>query len=134
MWRTELINSTKQYLIITIFYGLFVVALMIALADTYLDFLSTTCALLLTFEWWRGCCFCKTIRRELAIFYDINELYFARQRWLIVKRPLFFRCAVVINIISKRNGEWRILWLMNDSFSRQDWRSLNYYLRQFITL
>jgi len=134
MWRTELINSAKQYLLIIAFYSFFIIILVTALADTDLDFLSTIFVLLLIFEWWQGYCYCKTIRRELAIFYDINQLYFDRQCWLIVKKPLFFRYAVIINIISIRNGEPRVLWLMDDSFSTQDWRSLNYFLRQFITV
>ncbi|WP_392562044.1 protein YgfX [Orbus sturtevantii] len=116
------------------FYSIFSIVLIIQLADTYLDFLSPAGLLLLIFEWWRGCCYHKTIRRELAIFYDSNELYFARQRWVIVKRPLFFRYAVIINIISIRSGKQQTLWLMDDSFSRQDWRSLHYFLRQLITI
>ncbi|WP_392560073.1 protein YgfX [Orbus mooreae] len=128
MWRAELINSVKQRYLVTLFYLLLIMALMHNLADTILDDLLFVLIILVIYQWWKGICYLKTIRGELALFYHKNQLYWSRQRWDIVKPPLFFRYAIIIHLISKRNRKKRVLFLMDDSFNCQDWHSLHYFL------
>lgn len=129
MWRTELVNSKKQYRLLTVCYGLLLIIVINAFANTLLDNMSFIAVIVLILEWWKGCCYFKSIRGELALFYPQNELYWHRQRWLIVKTPLFFRYGVIIHLVSRRNAKKRVLFLMDDSFSTEDWRSLHYFLR-----
>ncbi|RKS87738.1 toxin CptA [Orbus hercynius] len=129
MWRTQVVDSTKQWLLATLFYLTFITLIIVMLYETIFDSLIAISVILLVLEWWKACCYFKTIRGEIAIFFDSDELYWSRQRWQIIKHTLYFRYAIIIHLISKRNACRRVLFLMDDSFSRQDWRSLNYVLR-----
>lgn len=132
MWRTDLIVSKYQSILVSIFYINLGIILIFMLHNTYIDSFIFVILILLVFEWWRACCYFRTMKGELALFYQSNELYWSKQRWYITKSPLFLHHAVIIHLVSKRNGKKRILFVMNDSFSRQDWRSFNYFLRQFM--
>lgn len=129
MWRTQVVHSRKQWWFGTLCYLTFIALVITVLHETVFDSLIAISVILLVLEWWKACCYFKTIRGEIAIFYDSGELYWARQRWLVVKHTLYFRYAVIIHLMSNRNASRRVLFLMDDSFSRQDWRSLNYVLR-----
>lgn len=133
MWRTELACSCKQIILISVFYFTLLVLMIMLFQHTYLDSVSFIGVIILAFEWWRACRYSKKMRGELALFYDINQLYWSKQRWYVVKKPLFLRYAVVIHLESKRNGQKRVLFLMDDNISYQDWRSLHYFLRQWFT-
>lgn len=131
MWSTRLVCSKKQCLGITIGYLNLILMMIFLFYQTPFDSFGFIVVILLVYDWGRGYCYFKTIRGELALFYHIGELYWLKQRWFVVNRPLFFRYAVVIHLLSKRNHQKRILFLMYDSLPYQDWRSLHYFLRQF---
>ena len=99
--------------------------------QTQLDSFTMLAVMLLVIEWWRALRYFMTIRGELALFYDIKQLYWSRQRWYVVKPPLYLYFLVVINLQSIRNGKQQLLILIFNNLTYRDWRSLNYYLRQF---
>lgn len=99
--------------------------------QTQLDSFTMLAVMLLVIEWWRALRYFMTIRGEFALFYDIKQLYWSRQRWYVVKPPLYLYFLVVINLQSIRNGKQQLLILIFNNLTYQDWRSLNYYLRQF---
>lgn len=132
MWRTEIVNSSKQYMLSSLFYTLFIIILISLLNGTYFDDFIFVAVIMLVIEWWRSCCYFMTIRGELAVFYTSNEIYWSRQRWFMVRKPIYFRYGMIIPLQSKRRGNKRVLFLMSDSFNNQDWRSINYFIRQLV--
>ena len=131
MWNSQLKVSQNYFMAVSLFYVILLIALMMTFYQTQLDSFTMLAVMLLVIEWWRALRYFMTIRGELALFYDIKQLYWARQRWYVVKPPLYLYFLVVINLQSIRNGKQQLLILIFNNLTNQDWRSLNYYLRQF---
>ncbi|WP_276902284.1 protein YgfX [Frischella perrara] len=131
MWNSQLKVSQNHFMAVSLFYVILLITLMMTFYQTQLDTFTMLAVLLLVLEWWRALRYFMTIRGELALFYDIKQLYWSRQRWYVVKPPLYLYFLVVINLQSIRNGKQQLLILIFNNLTNQDWRSLNYYLRQF---
>ena len=131
MWNSQLKVSQKHFLAVSLFYVILLITLMMTFYQTQLDTFTMLAVLLLVIEWWRALRYFMMIRGELALFYDIKQLYWSRQRWYVVKPPLYLYFLVVINLQSIRNGKQQLLILIFNNLTYRDWRSLNYYLRQF---
>ncbi|WP_276921036.1 protein YgfX [Frischella perrara] len=131
MWNSQLKVSQNHFMAVSLFYVILLITLMMTFYQTQLDSFTMLAVLLLVLEWWRALRYFMTIRGELALFYDIKQLYWSRQRWYVVKPPLYLYFLVVINLQSIRNGKQQLLILIFNNLTNQDWRSLNYYLRQF---
>lgn len=131
MWNSQLKVSQNHFMAVSLFYVILLITLMMTFYQTQLDTFTMLAVLLLVIEWWRALRYFMTIRGELALFYDIKQLYWSRQRWYVVKPPLYLYFLVVINLQSIRNGKQQLLILIFNNLTNQDWRSLNYYLRQF---
>lgn len=131
MWNSQLKVSQNHFMAVSLFYVILLITLMMTFYQTQLDTFTMLAVLLLVLEWWRALRYFMTIRGELALFYDIKQLYWSRQRWYVVKPPLYLYFLVVINLQSIRNGKQQLLILIINNLTYQDWRSLNYYLRQF---
>lgn len=131
MWNSQLKVSQNHFMAVSLFYVILLITLMMTFYQTQLDTFTMLAVLLLVIEWWRALRYFMTIRGELALFYDIKQLYWSRQRWYVVKPPLYLYFLVVINLQSIRNGKQQLLILIFNNLTYRDWRSLNYYLRQF---
>lgn len=131
MWNSQLKVSQNHFMAVSLFYVILLITLMMTFYQTQLDSFTMLAVLLLVLEWWRALRYFMTIRGELALFYDIKQLYWSRQRWYVVKPPLYLYFLVVINLQSIRNGKQQLLILIFNNLTYRDWRSLNYYLRQF---
>jgi Protein of unknown function (DUF1434). len=131
MWNSQLKVSQNYFMAVSLFYIILLITLMMTFYQTQLDSFTMLAVMLLVIEWWRALRYFMTIRGELALFYDIKQLYWSRQRWYVVKPPLYLYFLVVINLQSIRNGKQQLLILIFNNLTYQDWRSLNYYLRQF---
>ena len=131
MWNSQLKVSQNHFMAVSLFYIILLITLMMTFYQTQLDSFTMLAVMLLVIEWWRALRYFMTIRGELALFYDIKQLYWSRQRWYVVKPPLYLYFLVVINLQSIRNGKQQLLILIFNNLTNQDWRSLNYYLRQF---
>lgn len=131
MWNSQLKVSQNYFMAVSLFYVILLITLMMTFYQTQLDSFTMLAVMLLVIEWWRALRYFMTIRGELALFYDIKQLYWSRQRWYVVKPPLYLYFLVVINLQSIRNGKQQLLILIFNNLTNQDWRSLNYYLRQF---
>lgn len=131
MWNSQLKVSQNHFMAVSLFYVILLITLMMTFYQTQLDSFTMLAVMLLVIEWWRALRYFMTIRGELALFYDIKQLYWSRQRWYVVKPPLYLYFLVVINLQSIRNGKQQLLILIFNNLTYQDWRSLNYYLRQF---
>lgn len=131
MWNSQLKVSQNHFMAVSLFYVILLITLMMTFYQTQLDTFTMLAVLLLVIEWWRALRYFMMIRGELALFYDIKQLYWSRQRWYVVKPPLYLYFLVVINLQSIRNGKQQLLILIFNNLTNQDWRSLNYYLRQF---
>ena len=131
MWNSQLKVSQNYFMAVSLFYIILLITLMMTFYQTQLDSFTMLAVMLLVIEWWRALRYFMTIRGELALFYDIKQLYWSRQRWYVVKPPLYLYFLVVINLQSIRNGKQQLLILIFNNLTNQDWRSLNYYLRQF---
>lgn len=131
MWNSQLKVSQNHFMAVSLFYVILLITLMMTFYQTQLDSFTMLAVMLLVIEWWRALRYFMTIRGELALFYDIKQLYWSRQRWYVVKPPLYLYFLVVINLQSIRNGKQQLLILIFNNLTNQDWRSLNYYLRQF---
>lgn len=131
MWNSQLKVSQNHFMAVSLFYVILLITLMMTFYQTQLDTFTMLAVLLLVFEWWRTLRYFMMIRGELALFYDIKQLYWSRQRWYVVKPPLYLYFLVVINLQSIRNGKQQLLILIFNNLTYRDWRSLNYYLRQF---
>lgn len=131
MWNSQLKVSQNHFMAVSLFYVILLITLMMTFYQTQLDTFTMLAVLLLVLEWWRALRYFMTIRGELALFYDIKQLYWSRQRWYVVKPPLYLYFLVVINLQSIRNGKQQLLILIFNNLTYRDWRSLNYYLRQF---
>lgn len=131
MWNSQLKVSQNHFMAVSLFYVILLITLMMTFYQTQLDTFTMLAALLLVLEWWRALRYFMMIRGELALFYDNKQLYWSRQRWYVVKPPLYLYFLVVINLQSIRNGKQQLLILIINNLTYQDWRSLNYYLRQF---
>ena len=131
MWNSQLKVSQNYFMAVSLFYIILLITLMMTFYQTQLDSFTMLAVMLLVIEWWRALRYFMTIRGELALFYDIKQLYWSRQRWYVVKPPLYLYFLVVINLQSIRNGKQQLLILIFNNLTYRDWRSLNYYLRQF---
>ncbi|WP_276893865.1 protein YgfX [Frischella perrara] len=131
MWNSQLKVSQNHFMAVSLFYVILLITLMMTFYQTQLDTFTMLAVLLLVLEWWRALRYFMMIKGELALFYDIKQLYWSRQRWYVVKPPLYLYFLVVINLQSIRNGKQQLLILIFNNLTYQDWRSLNYYLRQF---
>ena len=131
MWNSQLKVSQNHFMAVSLFYVILLITLMMTFYQTQLDTFTMLAVMLLVIEWWRALRYFMMIRGELALFYDIKQLYWSRQRWYVVKPPLYLYFLVVINLQSIRNGKQQLLILIFNNLTNQDWRSLNYYLRQF---
>lgn len=131
MWNSQLKVSQNHFMAVSLFYVILLITLMMTFYQTQLDTFTMLAVLLLVLEWWRALRYFMMIRGELALFFDNKQLYWSRQRWYVVKPPLYLYFLVVINLQSIRNGKQQLLILIFNNLTYQDWRSLNYYLRQF---
>lgn len=131
MWNSQLKVSQNHFMAVSLFYVILLITLMMTFYQTQLDTFTMLAVLLLVIEWWRALRYFMMIRGELALFYDNKQLYWSRQRWYVVKPPLYLYFLVVINLQSIRNGKQQLLILIFNNLTYRDWRSLNYYLRQF---
>ncbi|MCT6874766.1 protein YgfX [Frischella perrara] len=131
MWNSQLKVSQNHFMAVSLFYVILLITLMMTFYQTQLDTFTMLAVLLLVLEWWRALRYFMMIRGELALFYDNKQLYWSRQRWYVVKPPLYLYFLVVINLQSIRNGKQQLLILIFNNLTYRDWRSLNYYLRQF---
>ncbi len=131
MWNSQLKVSQNHFMAVSLFYVILLITLMMTFYQTQLDTFTMLAVLLLVLEWWRALRYFMMIRGELALFFDNKQLYWSRQRWYVVKPPLYLYFLVVINLQSIRNGKQQLLILIINNLTYQDWRSLNYYLRQF---
>jgi len=132
MWHTNLRYSQKYQIGITTFYVMFTSLIIVLCQQTEFDNLIFVMVIILVIEWWKSYCVGRLIRGELALFYDIDELYWCRQRWVIIKKPICLRYVIIIHLVAKRKRKSKVLVLIDDSFTKQDWHSLHYFLRQFV--
>ncbi|WP_085246747.1 protein YgfX [Gilliamella mensalis] len=130
MWSIKLRISKLQLLISTFFYLILMVLCLIMFADTTLNSYTFVIILLLIIQWWRSLCYFKTIKDEFALFHCINQIYWHKQRWYLMHKPLIFRYVVMLNLKSRHDGKHCTLLLMVDSFQPNDWRTLRFYLKQ----
>ncbi|SCB81121.1 protein YgfX [Gilliamella intestini] len=130
MWSTKLSVSKRQLLISTIFYLILIILCLVMFANTSLNAYTFIIIPLLLIEWWRSVCYLKTIKREFALFHYINQIYWHKQRWHLIHKPLIFRYVVILNLKSRHNGKHSTLWLMVDNLQPNDWRTLRFYLKQ----
>jgi len=86
--------------------------------------------LVLIVEWWRSVNYFRTINGELALFDYIHQIYWHKQRWHLMRKPLLLRYVVILNLKSCRDGKRRVLFLMIDNLTPNDWRTLHYHLKQ----
>ncbi|OCG24253.1 hypothetical protein A9G11_04030 [Gilliamella sp. wkB108] len=130
MWSTTLTISYQQVMMLCVFYLVLIILSWILLADTSLNCYTFIIILLLVIEWWRSISYCRTIKGELALFHYIHQIYWHKQRWYLMQKPLLLRYMIILNLKSRRNGKRHTLFLMIDSICPCDWRTLHYYLRQ----
>ena len=130
MWSTKLTVSYRQLFVTSIFYLLLIIVSWVLLIDTSLNSYTTLIVLLLVIEWWRSICYFKSIKSEFALFHHINQIYWRKQRWYLIRKPLQLRYIIILNLKSRRNGKRCTLFLMIDNIQPNDWRTLNYYLQQ----
>ncbi|WP_294610899.1 protein YgfX [uncultured Gilliamella sp.] len=130
MWSTKLTVSYRQLFVTSIFYLLLIIVSWVLLIDTSLNSYTTLIVLLLVIEWWRSFRYFKSIKSEFALFHHINQIYWRKQRWYLIRKPLQLRYIIILNLKSRRNGKRCTLFLMIDNIQPHDWRTLNYYLQQ----
>ncbi|MWN04721.1 MULTISPECIES: protein YgfX [unclassified Gilliamella] len=130
MWSTQLSISKQQLCIATLFYSVLIILCCVLFADTTLNCYTFIIIPLLIIEWWRCLYYLQTIKGEFALFHYINQLYWHKQRWYLMHKPLIFRYVVILNLKSRHDGKHGTLWLMIDNFQPHDWRTLRYYLKQ----
>ena len=129
MWSTKLTPSLLQYLSATCFYVILIIACLVQLAHTELNSYTFILILILIIEWWRSICYFKTIQGEFALFENIYQIYWHKQRWYLMRQPLLLRYIMIINLRSRRNGKRRVLFLMIDNLTPNDWRTLRYHFK-----
>ncbi|OCG07668.1 hypothetical protein A9G13_05475 [Gilliamella sp. wkB178] len=130
MWSTQLTVSYLLLVISSIFYLTLIILCLVLLADTYLNAFTMILVLVLIIEWWRSFHYLHTIKGELALFHYIHQIYWHKQRWYIMRKPLLFRYLIILNLKSRRNGNRQTLLIMIDSMQPDNWRTLHYYLKQ----
>lgn len=130
MWSTQLTVSYLLLVISSIFYLTLIILCLVLLADTYLNAFTMILVLVLIIEWWRSFHYLHTIKGELALFHYIHQIYWHKQRWYIIRKPLLFRYLIILNLKSRRNGNRQTLLIMIDSMQPDNWRTLHYYLKQ----
>lgn len=130
MWSTQLTVSYLLLVISSIFYLILIILCLVLLADTYLNAFTMILVLVLIIEWWRSFHYLHTIKGELALFHYIHQIYWHKQRWYIMRKPLLFRYLIILNLKSRRNGNRQTLLIMIDSMQPDNWRTLHYYLKQ----
>ncbi|MWP47610.1 protein YgfX [Gilliamella sp. Pas-s27] len=130
MWSTQLSISKQQLCIATLFYTVLITLCLVLFANTAFNYCTSVIIPLLIIEWWRCLHYLKIIKSEFALFHYINQIYWHKQRWHIMHKPLIFRYVVILNLKSRRNGKNGTLWLMVDNLQPNDWRTLRFYLKQ----
>ena len=130
MWSTKLTRSFLQLLVSCCFYLILIIICLIQFADTSLNCYTYILILVLIIEWWRSINYFKTINGELALFEYIHQIYWHKQRWHLMRKPLLLRYVVILNLKSCRDGKRRVLFLMIDNLTPNDWRTLHYHLKQ----
>lgn len=130
MWSTKLTNSYQQIAIFSIFYLMLVILCLLQFAHTTLNSYTFIVTLILVIEWFRALRYCKTIKGEFALFHHINQIYWHKQRWYLLRKPLLLRYMIILNLQSRHNGKRCTLLLMTDHLIPNDWRTLRYYLFQ----
>ncbi|OCG22530.1 protein YgfX [Gilliamella apicola] len=130
MWSIKLSISKLQLLISTLFYSMLITLCLVMFANTSLNSYTFIIIILLIIEWWRCACYFKTIKGEFALFHYINQIYWHKQRWYLMHKPLIFRYIVILNLKSRHNGKRCTLLLMIDNLQSNDWRTLRFYLKQ----
>lgn len=130
MWSIKLVVSYQQLLIVSVFYLLLIIISWVLLINTSLNSYTALIVLLLVIEWWRAFRYFKTIKGEFALFHHIHQIYWHKQRWHLMRKPLLLRYIIILNLKSRRNGKKCTLFLMIDNIQPHDWRTLKYYLLQ----
>ncbi|NUF48359.1 protein YgfX [Gilliamella sp. ESL0250] len=130
MWSIKLSISKLQLLISTLFYSVLMMLCLVMFANTSLNSYTFIIIILLIIEWWRSICYFKTIKNEFALFHYINQIYWYKQRWYLMYKPLIFRYVIILNLKSRHDGKRCTLLLMVDNLQPNDWRTLRFYLKQ----
>jgi len=105
MWSTNLTPSLLHFLSASCFYLILLISCLIQLAHTSLNCYTFILNLILIIEWWRSICYFKTIKGELALFESIHQIYWHKQRWYLMRKPLLLRYMMIINLKSRHNGK-----------------------------
>ena len=129
MWSTNLTPSLLHFLSASCFYLILLISCLIQLAHTSLNCYTFILNLILIIEWWRSICYFKTIKGELALFESIHQIYWHKQRWYLMRKPLLLRYMMIINLKSRHNGKKQVLFLMIDNLAPNDWRTLRYHFK-----
>lgn len=128
MWQIQLRISHYQLLLISSFFLLLWLGFFgLLLFEPYVNLLFIVAGIL-GYEWFKAYRYCQQLIGEFALFYHVGQLYWQRQRWTIVGRPLLLRYAVFIRLRSLRSGQISTLFLVSTNMHRHEWRSLCYYL------
>ncbi|WP_081303145.1 protein YgfX [Gilliamella apicola] len=130
MWSIKLSISKLQLLISTLFYSMLMMLCLVMFANTSLNSYTFIIIILLIIEWWRSICYFKTIKNEFALFHYINQIYWHKQRWYLMYKPLIFRYVIILKLKSRHDGKCCTLLLMVDNLQPNDWRTLRFYLKQ----
>ena len=130
MWSIKLSISRIQLLISTLFYSVLIALCLVMFANTSLNCYTFVIILLLIIEYWHCLCYLKTIKGEFALFHFINQIYWHKQRWYLIHKPLIFRYIIILNLKSRHNGKRCTLLLMVDNLQPNYWRTLRFYLKQ----
>ncbi|MWP62571.1 protein YgfX [Gilliamella sp. Pas-s25] len=130
MWSIKLSISKLQLLISTLFYSMLMMLCLVLFANTSLNSYTFIIIILLIIEWWRSICYFNTIKNEFALFHYINQIYWHKQRWYLMYKPLILRYVIILNLKSRHDGKRCTLLLMADNLQPNDWRTLRFYLKQ----
>jgi uncharacterized membrane protein len=129
MWSTTLTPSLLHFLSSTTFYLLLMITCLVQLAHTSLNCYTFIFIFILIIEWWRTICYFKTIKGEFTLFDVTHQIYWHKQRWYLMRKPLMLRYIMIINLKSRHDGKRRVLFLMIDNLEPNDWRTLRYHLK-----
>lgn len=134
MWRTVIKVSYWQLFGFSCFYLVLICTVIIQFHHSQFDVIAALCCLLLVIDAFRCSCLFLKIKGEFAMFHYLDQIYWNNQRWHVICKPLLFRYAVILNLKSCRNGKRQTLFLVSESFNRDDWRTLHYWLRHQLHL
>lgn len=130
MWQAQLSLSYQLLRLNALFYAALLGSSCILCWRYELSWFCLPILVLLIFEYRRSYRYLASISGDFAIQPSLNQLYWRRQRWRVMRKPLFLRYWVVIHIKSLHSGKQCRLCLSCTHFSRSEWRSCCYYLHR----